>query len=121
MTAPDGAPAPGPGARSPRVRPYTITGGRTRTRTRLALETLVQASEVRDPGAAAGNERTIQGLCVRPISVAEVAARSGLPLGVTRVLLDDMARAGRVTLHVTLSDRPDRELMERVLDGLQRL
>ncbi|GAA4935336.1 uncharacterized protein DUF742 [Actinomycetospora succinea] len=123
--APEEAVPTGGGTRAPRVRPYTITGGRTRTRTTLAVETLVQTASALDiPTAGIPEEqRTICRLCVMPISVAEVSARVDLPLGVTRVVLDDMARGGLVVLHLQASsdDRPSRELLERVLDGLQRL
>lgn len=109
--------------RAPRVRPYTITGGRTRTQVTLAVETLVQTASALDLPAAGipEEQRTICRLCVMPISVAEVSARVDLPLGVTRVVLDDMARGGLVVLHLPSDDRPSRELLERVLDGLQRL
>lgn len=117
-----GPPAEEPSARrSSRVRPYTITGGRTRPRSALALETLVQAIAHDGGRHAGGPEHSICRVCVRPVSVAEIAARCDLPLGVTRVLLDDMARAGLVRIHASSPDRPDRVLMERVLDGLRRL
>ncbi|MEJ2862053.1 DUF742 domain-containing protein [Actinomycetospora flava] len=124
MTADEMAPEEaGTGRRAPRVRPYTITGGRTRTQVTLAIETLVQTASALDvPTTAMPEEqRAICRLCVMPISVAEVSARVDLPLGVTRVVLDDMARGGLVVLHLPSDDRPSRELLERVLDGLQRL
>lgn len=113
----------GAGRRAPRVRPYTITGGRTRPEVTLAVETLVQTASALDVPAAGipEEQRAICRLCVMPISVAEVSARIDLPLGVTRVVLDDMARGGLVVLHQQADDRPSRELLERVLDGLQRL
>ncbi|GLZ49021.1 hypothetical protein Acsp06_52060 [Actinomycetospora sp. NBRC 106375] len=110
-----------PGSRPARVRPYAITGGRTRTRVALALETLVHTDGAAELRTLSGERRTICELCLRPISVAEVSARAALPLGVVRVLLDDMAGAGLVVLHGATADRPDRALLERVLDGLQRL
>lgn len=110
-----------PPQRSSRVRPYTITGGRTRTQAALAVETLVQTAASGEARSLRSEQRTICGLCLRPISVAEVSARTSLPLGVVRVLLDDMAGDGLIVLHAPPTDRPDRALMERVLDGLQRL
>jgi hypothetical protein len=85
------------------------------------METLVHATASLEPRSLSHEQRTICELCPRPISVAEVSARAALPLGVVRVLLDDMAHAGLVILHAPPSDRPDRALMERVLHGLQRL
>jgi hypothetical protein len=87
------------------------------------METLVETAPDLDERwrGMSQEQQTISRLCVDPISVAEVSARIALPLGVTRVVLDDMARGGLVVLHTTATDRPSRELMERVLDGLERL
>jgi hypothetical protein len=53
-----------------------------------------------------------------------VAALLSLPLGVIRVLLGDMATLGLIDVHdnpTGRDDRPDVELMERVLRGLSNL
>lgn len=110
-----------PGPRAPRVRPYTLTGGRTHTRSPLEIETLVQTASDADRADQQAEHQVIGHVCHRPISVAEVAARTALPLGVVRVLLDDMARQGTVVLHPPTGERPDRALLERVLNGLQQL
>lgn len=106
-----------------RVRPYVRTRGRTRTRSDLAVETLVSIPSPRppidDPEHAA-----IDHVCDGPRSVAEVAALIEVPLGVARVLIDDMAAAGLLTVHATAargSAPPPRDIMQRVLDGLHRL
>jgi hypothetical protein len=66
-------------------------------------------------------QRAIIALCRDLLSVAEVSARLDLPLGVTRVLIGDMATAGLVILHrpTSVGDRPDLALLQRVLYGLQ--
>jgi hypothetical protein len=103
------------------TRPYARTGGRTRPAIELAIEALVSAR----PGAARGSsweQRAIASLCVRPRSVAEVAALLVVPLGVARVLLVDMVMAGAVVVHGSGGQRaPDLVLMRRVLAGLRRL
>jgi Protein of unknown function (DUF742) len=55
--------------------------------------------------------------------VAELAARVDLPLGVTRVLVGDLAASGVVTVHRAPSHTggPNVALLEQVLHGLQRL
>jgi hypothetical protein len=61
---------------------------------------------------------------VDPRSVAEVAALLSVPLGVARVIIDDMAGAGLLLVHpraVAATGRPSRDVMQRVLEGLQRL
>jgi hypothetical protein len=106
------------------VRPYTLTGGRTEpTHTKLPIETLVATTPA---GAAArlqlerGAEAILE-LCYHVLSVAEIAARLHLPLGVARVLVSDLAEVGYVELQrpATVSDRPDSVLLRRILRGLR--
>jgi Protein of unknown function (DUF742) len=56
-------------------------------------------------------------------SSAEVSAHLDLPLGVTRVLVGDMAYEGLVSIHrpVNPDAHPDRALLERVLAGLRAI
>ncbi|MEU7132373.1 DUF742 domain-containing protein [Streptomyces sp. NPDC046261] len=127
---------PAPALRTARVRPYSLTGGRTRLGHLLLVETFVAAPP--DAGRDAPPEppsggglaarvlpevRAIVGLCRRLRSVAEVAALLKMPLGVVRVLLGDLADQGRIRVYGTghATGRPDRALLERVLSGLRRL
>jgi hypothetical protein len=114
------------------VRPYAVTRGRTRPRLEIALEALVETTA---RGRAAGNNNGGQGreqqyitaLCDgRLQSLAEVAARVQLPLGVARVIIADMAADGLIAVYepTSLDDTNDAvgtELLERVLSGLRRL
>ncbi|KOV82361.1 hypothetical protein ADL03_25010 [Nocardia sp. NRRL S-836] len=106
------------------VRAYAWTGGRTTSEVHLEIETLVSVNE-RSATAVRPEHQEVLTLCSLPRSVAEIAALRGLPLGVTKVLLGDMAAHGLIDVHRTAStygdDRPDGELMERVLAGLRRL
>lgn len=108
------------------VRPYVLTRGRTQSRRNLAIEALVstRAGAHWNGARITGEFRSVRTLCHRPRSVAEVAATLSVPLGVARVLLDDMADQGLVTIHdtkVRTDGRPAVALMERVLHGLRRL
>lgn len=108
------------------VRPYTKTGGRTRTDYDLAIETLVSTYErgALEDAALLPEHRSICALCESTRSVAEVAAHLRLPLGVTKVLLGDLAGMGMILIHwndTVIDDQPSGELMERVLSGLRRL
>ncbi|OLM31597.1 multi-component regulatory system-6 [Pseudonocardia sp. Ae717_Ps2] len=107
------------------VRPYVMTGGRTRVRAELRLETLVSVRPAPGPAPRAESvERaTVLRLCARPRSVSEVAALAAVPLGVARVLIDDLASEGRLVVHGVSSaeDGPSVALMDRVLAGLRRL
>ncbi|MGH3902226.1 MAG: DUF742 domain-containing protein [Pseudonocardiaceae bacterium] len=104
------------------VRPYVLTGGRTRPGSHLGLETLVSA---RDPAGtqASHTHRAIVEMCAQPKSVAEVAALTTLPLGVVRVLVNDLADAGELFVHRAVTDDgpPDAALLSRLLRGLQDL
>jgi hypothetical protein len=71
------------------------------------------------PAGLTGEHHVALGLCQEPRSVAELAARVGVPLGVARVLVGDLAAAGAVAVH--RADGPDLDLMRRVLSGLKRL
>jgi hypothetical protein len=106
------------------VRAYAWTGGRTTSDVHLEIETLVSVNEF-SATAVRPEHQDVLALCSQPRSVAEIAALRGLPLGVTKVLLGDMAGHGLIDVHRTASsyggDRPDGMLLERVLAGLRRL
>ena len=116
-----------------RVRPYTITGGRTGFAHVLLVETFVATiegpadrAELTAGGIAAGmmpELRAIVEVCRRMRSVAEIAGLLRIPLGVVRVLLSDLADQGRIRVYGTGQgpEQPDRALLERVLSGLRRL
>ncbi len=109
-----------------RVRPYLLTGGRTRSTVDLPMEALVRTTpEGHAALAAAGLERhRIMSLCVDQQSVAEVSAHLKIHLQVARVLVGDLIDEGLVAVQTANnqpSQRPDLQLLERVLDGLQAL
>ena len=122
MTTPDDQPAI-PSRR--RVRPYAMTGGRTRpTHDDLEIEALVSTTSVGEQTPKLTVEqRAIAALCHKLLSIAEVSARLHLPLGVTRVLVGDMADLSLVMVYrpAQAGDRPARALLERVLYGLRTI
>ncbi|GAB3004579.1 DUF742 domain-containing protein [Mycobacterium bourgelatii] len=112
------------------VRPYTLTAGRTDTDVELPLEAPVQTvSDERQDRPKVWPLHDTRGrivqLCVDSPSVAEVAARLDLPVGVARVLIGDLVTAGYLRVHRTLTDRSTRdertELIGRTLRGLRAL
>ncbi|MFE3290717.1 DUF742 domain-containing protein [Rhodococcus sp. NPDC059234] len=109
------------------VRPYSLTSGRTKPAVELALEALIQTMPLRDnqPPDLGDIEATIVALCAQSPSVAEIAARVGVPIGVARVLVADLVEAGHLRILATLqddsSDSERRELIERVLGGLRNI
>ncbi|MDF5752697.1 DUF742 domain-containing protein [Spongiactinospora sp. TRM90649] len=107
------------------VRPYAVTGGRTAPRTQLAVEALVSSSTSlhHDLTHRPPEYQAISALCRQVRSVAEISAMLRVPLGVTRILVADMAAEGLVQVHQTTLEagKPDLNLLERVLSGLRRL
>ena len=108
---------------NPWVRPYVLTGGRTRTRHHLYVHTLVSVERY-DPSAALRLSPEARRLYERaafgPQSVAELSAHSGVSLGVTRVLLEDLAAADLVRINDDALSAPrDPDLLQRVLAGLR--
>lgn len=106
------------------VRPYTRTGGRTQSD--LALEALVSTSdrgrETQDANSL--EYRRICDLCIETRSVAEVSALLGFPLGVGKILVQDLADAGLVLIHdpgLVVEDSPSLDFLERVLHGIRSL
>lgn len=109
------------------VRPYTLTAGRTQSLVSLPLEapirTLQFAPAPRWPGSDV--RAKILRLGTESPSVAEIAARLALPLGVARVLIGDLVTQGYLRVDATLAasatNDERRELMGRTLRGLRAL
>jgi hypothetical protein len=108
------------------VRPYVLTKGRTRgPGAPLALEASVRATTAATalaPDAAPESRRIVE-LSEQPVSLAELAARLLLPVGVVRVLVADLAAAGIVSVGeaATREAATDVRLLERLLDGIRAL
>ncbi|MGW3105797.1 DUF742 domain-containing protein [Streptomyces sp. NPDC001100] len=134
-STPNRLPVRGGDRKPARVRPYSLTGGRTRFGHVLLVETFVAALEAPEERKELTNGslntrvmpemRAIVELCRRMRTVAEIAALLKMPLGVVRVLLSDLADQGKIRVYGTGTGhgpgRPDRALLERVLSGLRRL
>src|SRR6266702_1002933 len=85
----------------PVARPYTLTGGRTRPRGERHFDLI-----------------EIVARCFDPIAVADLASALGLPLGVVRVLLDDLVHEGLIEVRVAAprGRMSDRRVLKQVLD-----
>jgi hypothetical protein len=108
------------------VRPYMLTRGRTSSSLgvfelhapALALVTPEQLGRGATPEA-----RRIIELCQTPMSVAELAARLGTPIGVARVLVGDLvvARLVHVRQSEDQAEHRDVRLLERLLEGIRAI
>ncbi|MBZ4020067.1 DUF742 domain-containing protein [Streptomyces purpurogeneiscleroticus] len=109
------------------LRLYALTGGRTRPARALGLVSRVRLAPGLVPGTLGtlGPESAqVVEVCSRePRSVAEIAARLGIPVNVTKILLSDL-----LDTHVLVPALPPREadgsdplLLEAALEGLRSL
>ncbi|MBW8482775.1 DUF742 domain-containing protein [Actinomadura parmotrematis] len=130
--SPPAAPGPVPpswtGGRHRWVRQFVRAGGRVRPPRHLDVHALVAARGF-DAGAAARMEpdaRALYGAAGRgPATVAELSAATGMSLGLTRIVLGDLFASGHLrhgdTAGAGAADPYDPQMLERLLDGLQRL
>lgn len=111
----------------PVSRPYTVTGGRTRPRgTRYfdLVDLVVRSAKSADITSFSPERARILDLCRIPISVAEISAVLALPIGVVRVLLDDLMYENLIEV---MQSAPrggivtDKGLLNRVLERLRAL
>lgn len=121
--------SPGPAeegwsAESSLIRPYSLTGGRTRpSRSDFSMTSQVVAVPSVERREVDPELELILSLCARPVSVAEVASRSGFALGVLRVLLADLLDQGLVVVHTSdwERQRPDARTLRSVLERIREL
>jgi hypothetical protein len=110
----------------PVVRPYTVTGGRARSAVdNIDMLAFVEARYAPDADLVPfqPEHRDIIRVARTATSVAELAARLDLPLGVVRVLIGDLLHAGLVTTYDAgpTSQPPNEEVLRAVIDGLRAL
>jgi hypothetical protein len=113
----------------PVVRPYALTGGRTEPAGGEMLDLIAvvvaspQPADAEPPADISPEHRKILSLCRQPITVADLASDTTLPLGVLRVLLADLTLDGRVTVlpQRPVDEQPSADLLKEVLHGLRAL
>jgi hypothetical protein len=116
--------APTSEAAAVRVRPFTLTAGRTSPRVELPVEATLRRLGSAAAGPVEAHLIRILDVCDRR-SVAEVAALVAMPIGVVRVLLADLVELGQVRVQTTIQEDSTyderRDLIERTLRGLRTL
>ncbi|WP_372440916.1 DUF742 domain-containing protein [Actinacidiphila acididurans] len=104
------------------VRPYTVSGGRTRPSVALELLSMVRATG-RALKVDLTPEHTLAlDISRSPVTVAEIGAHLKLPVAVAKILLSDLIDQGAVTARPPdpAADPADRDILQRVLDGLHK-
>ncbi|OLT11199.1 hypothetical protein BJF79_04765 [Actinomadura sp. CNU-125] len=114
------------GDAGPVVRPYTVTRGRTRLRDDgLDLISVLEATGVPVPRRVRldPEHHRLLAICRRPITFADLASEIDLPVGVVRVLVDDLRdeNALRVLKPTPTGDVPDELVLRKLLNGLRAL
>jgi hypothetical protein len=110
----------------PVSRPYTLTGGRTKQRTNIRFDLIDLIGRTVRPvgkGAFTPERARILNMCEMPVTVADLTATIGVPLGVVRVLLDDLVHDGLIEVRVAAQRGrvTDEGLLSRVLAGIKAL
>jgi predicted Rossmann fold nucleotide-binding protein DprA/Smf involved in DNA uptake len=109
----------------PVVRLYALTRGRA-TPTGPVLDVIDMVVAANPPDSHAQwlppEHRLLRELCSAPITVADLASETGLPLGVVQVLLSDLHRQGLVSVvRPTKGSAADESVLKSVLEGLRAL
>ncbi|GAB2835219.1 DUF742 domain-containing protein [Streptomyces daliensis] len=104
---------------------YLATSGRARpSRNTLDRLTVLSGSAGTLPGGLRPEERRLLELLLPgALSLAETAAHLRLPVSVVRVLAADLVDAGHLQARAPIPDAelPERQILEKVLDGLRTL
>ena len=114
----------------PVVRPYAVTGGRTEPADGEVLDLVAVVVAIGsnsragdDPIRLTPEHRKILRLCERPVTVADIASDTALPVGVVRVLLADLIlqEAVRVVRNRPAVQLPGNDVLKEILNGLRAL
>lgn len=114
-------------AAGPIVRPYAVSRGRTRSHGEEygLLAMVVGRTPTRQDRFWLDSEHLrVLRLCRRPVTVADLTSEVDLPLGVVRVLLEDLKEKGLVTVQPPVTHQSyerDVRILRTVLDELHRL
>lgn len=110
------------------VRPYAITGGRTAVAIPdLMLETPVLATSLgrNSVSSLRWEAAKIVEVCSEATALVEISARVGVPVGVVRVIVSDLAIDRLLTIVEPQDEAGENDsyaqLLEKVLDGIRSL
>ncbi|MGI5457624.1 DUF742 domain-containing protein [Streptomyces sp. CA-249302] len=99
---------------------YVLTGGQTRPTHTLQVQTLLWAEGELPAGQPPEAEQAVALCREKPLGVAEIGARIGLPFQITRILMSRLIDIGALSAMASTgpTDLPDVALLKAVRDGL---
>ena len=113
----------------PVVRPYAVTGGRTEPADGEVLDLVAivvatgESVDADDRMRLTPEHRRILTVCRKQVTVADLGAELGLPVGVIRVLLADLITQGAIAVvpKRPAGDRTGQDVLQEILNGLRAL
>lgn len=104
------------------VRPFIMTRGRTRAERRdLRVETMLQAAVDDIPFDLPSEQEELLRLCREPQSVAEVAAKLHLVLGVVAVIAGDLITGGLLDVHHTDPVEIELDMLTKMIERVRAI
>lgn len=105
-----------------RLRPFLLTDGRVAASIPIEAQVVATVRGRAEARTLPAEHRDIVELCFAPLAVAEVAAHLTLHVGVVRVLVDDLSRAGHLHAYLPQAETAtDAEVLQRVIAGLRAI
>jgi hypothetical protein len=102
-----------------------MTSGRAHpSRNTIRPETLLVVDpDLSPPVSASRQARALLDMCRGVLSLAEAAAHLALPVSLVVVIASDLVDSGHLSVRSAMPrfERPDRDLLEKVLNGLRKL
>ncbi len=105
------------------VRPFIMTGGRTRADRRdLRIETMLQASVADLPMDLPSEQEDLLLACRdEPLSVAEVAVKLHLVVGVVAVIAGDLIASGLLDVHHTDPVEIELDMLTKMIERVRAI
>ena len=104
------------------VRPFIMTGGRTRAERRdLRIETMLQVSVEDIPDDLPSEQEELLRACTEPLSVAEVASKLHLVVGVVAVIAGDLVAAGLLDVHHTDPVEIELDMLTKMIERVRAI
>jgi hypothetical protein len=111
-----------PGGGHDFVRPFIMTGGRTRAERRdLRVETMLQSTVDHVPRGLPSEQEEMLLLCIEPQSVAEVAAKLHLVIGVVTVIAGDLIAADLLAVHHTDPVEIELDMLTKMIERVRAI